>query len=147
MCSICIIRSHRSNPFHRLAKWNGSFFARTSLESLGMVIHLRHKSERCPKASPHPSNVTLVDTNGIQLIKVGYCQCPGYVGERAKIKQLVEYGLFPASVKRPQTLFTFKVLRDFHLETTCSKTSAYDYIRKIGRITDRIFVNAVPVCT
>jgi hypothetical protein len=148
MCSECLMTAHAHNPFHRIEQWNQSFFSSTnSLQALGLIIHLSHGSETCPYSGvSQRHNITLVDLNGIQTITVEYCFCPGQTDKFAQVRQLIAYGLFPATTKSPSTVFTQKLLRDFHIDTTCSRISAYDFMEKIRRLSNRMFVHQVPVC-
>ncbi|KAJ7777666.1 hypothetical protein DFH07DRAFT_951315 [Mycena maculata] len=70
-----------------------------------------------------------------------FCACPrdgdGKVPE--EWEQLVAVRLFPASWKRPETVFTSSVLRQFHIHSLTSKKSAYDYVRALAKLTDNVF--------
>jgi hypothetical protein len=68
------------------------------------------------------------------------------MSEYYKLDQLLEAGLFPASVKQPSLAFTFNVLKDFHLHTLKSKKSAYDSISALHQQTNNAFPMDVPVC-
>jgi hypothetical protein len=48
-CRPCCLKAHRMLPFHRIKRWNGNFFARSSLFSQGHIIHLGHEGGPCPK--------------------------------------------------------------------------------------------------
>ncbi|KAG5635468.1 hypothetical protein H0H81_011141 [Sphagnurus paluster] len=52
-------------------------------------------------------------------------------------------GLFPATVRRPTTAFTFQVLKQFHLHHLESKESTYDFIGALRRLTDNVFAHQV----
>lgn len=53
--------------------------------------------------------------------------------------------IFPGTVAKPHSGFTFAVLQDFYLQTLTSKKSAYDYISAIRRKTNNVFSKKVPV--
>jgi CxC2 like cysteine cluster associated with KDZ transposases len=42
MCRRCIRTSHRNNPFHRIERWNGSFFRQANLWEVGAYLLVRH---------------------------------------------------------------------------------------------------------
>jgi hypothetical protein len=48
-CRPCCLKAHRMLPFHRIKRWNGNFFARSSLFAQGHIIHLGHEGGPCPK--------------------------------------------------------------------------------------------------
>ncbi|KAK1227310.1 hypothetical protein PQX77_009695 [Marasmius sp. AFHP31] len=87
-----------------------------------------------------PVDITVVDCNGIHTVKVVFCECPG-VGNW--FQQLLEARLFPATVDIPQTVFTFDVLRDFHLHTLSSKKTPYDFLYALRMKTDNAFPEEV----
>ena len=53
--------------------------------------------------------------------------------------------LFPASMIRPETAFTFEVLDHFHLDALECKTAAMNFMSKIVRISNEAFPGNVPV--
>jgi hypothetical protein len=83
-----------------------------------------------------------VDRNGIHSSKVRFCSCRGAV-ERPL--QLVQAGLFPASVTQPQTAFTFAALQHFQMLNLQAKVTAFDYISTLRQITDGVRTHKVPV--
>lgn len=135
MCKDCILREHSQEPFHWIEEWNGYCFRRVGLRDLGLVLHMGHKGEECPKLSENrsPANLIVVDSNGVHRCFVHYCYCKGAA---VNALQLIGAGIFPATTKRPQTGFTFRCLRDFHWYTLASKGSAHDYIKALDRKTN-----------
>lgn len=87
--------------------------------------------------------LVVVDTSGIHHIGVRWCQCPK---AEDRCLQLLKMGLYPASVKRPKTVFTFRVLDDFLIENEECKTSALSYYSKLKRTTNNAFPQVVVVC-
>ena len=63
-CSPCIRKSHHHHPFHRLARWNGSAFFRSSAHKAGITLNVGHSGFLCPRyvlaeqqeRSHHPQN-------------------------------------------------------------------------------------------
>jgi hypothetical protein len=60
--------------------------------------------------------------------------------------QLLRSGLFPATFKQIETLFTVSVLEDFLTDNLECKTTAQQYYSKLQIITNKMFPNNVPVC-
>lgn len=90
--------------------------------------------------------LVVVDISGIHEIPVQYCTCHSH--PVSNDNQLFDCGLFPATFKRVQTAFTFRVLDDFRLDNLESKTSAYHYYKKLRRVTCPAFPASVKVnCT
>jgi len=48
LCSDCCKLTHQQHPFHRIKRWNGSFFESDDLISLGIVLHMGHGGSQCP---------------------------------------------------------------------------------------------------
>jgi hypothetical protein len=59
--------------------------------------------------------------------------------------QLLRLGLYPSSVERPETAFTFSLLDYFHIDAVECKTSAHNFYNKLRRLTDSVFPYKVPV--
>ena len=76
-------------------------------------------------------------------MRVHYCQCPN--AKRAD-RQFVNMGFLPASVMKPKTTFTFRVLDDFHLTNLECNTASTSYWHKIVQKTSNVFQALVPVC-
>ncbi|KAF4609687.1 hypothetical protein D9613_012047 [Agrocybe pediades] len=146
-CHECFIDMHRTNPTHWARVWQteGGFFTKSDISTLrpgGYSIPLGHSGERCP----HPFNeedaigMIIVDHNGVHKTRVHYCTCAGIPN---RVKQLVQFGLFPASMRSPRTAFTLTVLRQFHIHHLESKESAFDYIGSLRRLTDNFFATSI----
>ncbi|KAK1222462.1 hypothetical protein PQX77_014667 [Marasmius sp. AFHP31] len=87
-----------------------------------------------------PVDITVVDCNGIHTVKVVFCKCTG-IGNQ--FQQLLKAQLFAATVNIPQTVFTFDILRDFHLHTLSSKKMPYDFLYALQMKTDNTFPEEV----
>lgn len=85
--------------------------------------------------------MTIVDITGIHQLPVCFCSCDPAV---AGYLQLLRSGLYPVSRDRPRTVFTFRVLDDYHEDNLESKKSAQKYYNKLKRLTDNAFVSDVP---
>jgi hypothetical protein len=169
-CRFCCVKTHTCLPFHRVEKWNGSFFKPTWLWKAGVVIRLGHSGLPCPMAtnetelnSPHDLDhgscaeendftngtdgrgnplLTIVDKSGVHTVAVQWCYCPG---SPAHDLQLLRVQMFAASFKTIKTAFTFQLLDDFLTDNRECKTSAMNYFNKLRRLTTNTFPHNVPV--
>ena len=48
LCKECCRKSHQRLPFHRVQKWMGKYFMRSSLQEVGVSLHLGHSGDLCP---------------------------------------------------------------------------------------------------
>ncbi|KAK7022007.1 hypothetical protein VNI00_017109 [Paramarasmius palmivorus] len=138
MCKGCIVDLHRERPLDVIQFWNGRFFQRVSLESLGLVVQLGHTSNTpCPAPNTSaPANFTVLHTNGFHRVRIQYCEC-GNAGSLAHMhQQLLRHEWYPATAKVPKTAFTFRLLEHFHTMTLVGKVTAYDYYRGLENLTD-----------
>lgn len=144
LCGTCVVASHVSNPFHHIQKWNGFYLHRISLSDLGHTIQLGHRSAACPSrlSGSKGRATTIVHVNGIHQVCIEYCRCVHALPEP---EQLARSSLFPASFERPETAFTFSVLKQFHILGSTAKTPAYDFINALVNMTDNAFPKNVPV--
>ncbi|TFK61665.1 hypothetical protein BDN72DRAFT_872706 [Pluteus cervinus] len=144
LCKDCIKHEHVNHPFHRIRKWEGTHFSACSLEALEMELYLGHGGTRCPNLSARGGykarRFTLVHTNGIHQMAVHFCQCLNHLDEPY---QLLRAQLFPPTLERPKTVFTFEFLDDFHVHSLTSKKSMYDYLDAVQRKTDAVFPDDV----
>lgn len=144
-CKQCLLDSHRRLPLHHVQEWSGTHFVRRSLSQLGFVIPLGHYAHRCPNAPPGSNGrpTVIVDANGIHDTMVLYCHCT----LDSEPIQLISAGLFPATMDRPETAFTFSLLDDFEVHTLASKKSAYDHYTALRKHTNGAFPHLSHVCS
>ena len=86
--------------------------------------------------------LVLVDVSGVHQLIVSWCCCPNAPDQAT---QLFQHRLFPASISRPSTAFTFGVLEYFHIDAVECKTSASNFSSKLRRLTDFSSPQSVPV--
>jgi hypothetical protein len=144
-CQSCIVKAHAALPFHRIEQWNGTHFQGTSLDSLGYILHLCHGNELCPNVNHRKTTLrkmVVVHTNGFHRFSVQFCSC--YCAPQDAI-QLSDAQLFPATIRHPQTAFSFAVLDHFHQLTLSSKKSLHDYHDSLIKLTKPVFPQDVPV--
>jgi hypothetical protein len=138
-CSQCIVSGHLSTPFHQIQRWDstrGGYDKNVSLKSLGLTLHLGHGGNPCSRGGT-PNDLCVVHTNGISNVSVCYCAC------QTKIHQLLRYKLFPGTLTRIRTVFTFQALRHFHIFNLQCRVPSLDWCCAISRLSD----NTKPVTT
>ncbi|RXW14295.1 hypothetical protein EST38_g11557 [Candolleomyces aberdarensis] len=61
LCGTCIVEGHRQLPLHRIQLWNGTFFEKTWLKTVGLRIQLGHgPRDPCPyPVKPRDANFRL----------------------------------------------------------------------------------------
>lgn len=160
-CQACIIQKHQALPCHRLERWNGDCFVRTSLMDEGYVLHLGHGGSPCPCAgqdgnlqhgvpilkdpSLYRPTVTLAAVNGFFEHKVAWCFCKVDGSRVSAPMQLFHDRWFPATQTRTESAFAFDLLDHFWVDMMECKTSHHSFIQKLGRITNPDFPNKSPV--
>ncbi|KAF7360834.1 hypothetical protein MSAN_01112700 [Mycena sanguinolenta] len=83
--------------------------------------------------------IVVVHENGFHRVVIDFCSCPKNNRILDQWKQLLNVRLFPATWKRPTTVFTFAVMDQFHIHSLTSKKSAYDYVRALAKLTNNAF--------
>ncbi|KAM6493319.1 hypothetical protein JOM56_011453, partial [Amanita muscaria] len=148
-CSPCAVKAHTNHPFHRVERWTGQFYQAVSLLDLGFTLNLGHGGRVCPNNMEEGSSdwschrFTILDSAGIFVHHVRWCRCNG-VAVEDKHLQLVRARLFPSSITKPQTAFTFDVLDQFLIDALECKTSAMSFYQKLRWLTDNAFPNLLP---
>jgi len=118
--------------FHQ--RWNGKFFDNDSLQNLGLVYQLGHSGRACPCPLAGPKQFVVFDITGPHLVTFNYCDCREK--RLSNWTQLLRERWFPATLTRPQTVFTFDCLEHFHELTLQGKTNLYDYYHTLLRRAD-----------
>ncbi|KZT50017.1 hypothetical protein CALCODRAFT_420375, partial [Calocera cornea HHB12733] len=136
LCLSCQVDVHIRNPLHWVEIWRGEFFARTSLQQLGLIIYLGHNGNPCPSA-PTDDNIafTVLHSNGVHEVTLSFCRC---ASARERYLQLIDAKLFPATFENPKTAITFTMLEEYSLDTRCSKKSAFDRAAMAIRQTNEV---------
>ena len=168
-CDDCIWVRHCSMPYHRVERWTGKFFEPAWLCQANVVIHLGHMGSPCPsnvdavgdysaqiltsdtvfgnglpKLKGHDYHV-VIDKSGVHRLRIIPCSCPNAPKEGERYIHYIQMGLFPASLQKIKTVFTFGLLNDFRMDNLECKTAALSYWHKIVRITSKQFPKSVPV--
>jgi hypothetical protein len=105
-----------------------------TLESLGLVINLGHRGDRCPDQT-ETQRILVVDLSGYHTVCIRPCVClkGGFPDDH---RQLLRVSWYPASVLRPQTAFTFDLLDTYHKISLQAKLNLYDFYNAIMQKTD-----------
>ena len=114
--------------------WNGSFFVKATLQSLGLHYQLGHSGEPCPCPQPGPKNFVVFDISGPHHLTIDYCQCDDE--PLLNWVQLLHERWFPAMLSCLQTVFSFDCLETFHELTLQGKTNLYDYYHTLLQLSD-----------
>ncbi|KIJ95660.1 hypothetical protein K443DRAFT_108434, partial [Laccaria amethystina LaAM-08-1] len=96
--------------------WNGVFFEKISLRSMGLRVQLGHVNSTCLLPQPGHKDFTVLHTNGLHY--------------------LLRAEWFPATVHQPQTCATFRLLELFHVITLTGKLSAHEFYKALEYLTD-----------
>lgn len=88
------------------------------------------------------STLVIVHTTGVFQHRVRWCTCSGCPKRHL---QLLQTSLYPASMRRPKTVFTFDVLDHSTADAMECKTPAQSFYRKLRRLTNNAFPHQVPV--
>ncbi|TDL13861.1 hypothetical protein BD410DRAFT_734767, partial [Rickenella mellea] len=139
-CSGCCVKSHTQNPLHVIEKWNGTFFEKITLKSMGLRVQLGHSGlSPCLSARAAPKDFTVIHTNGIHNVAVNFCGCSRSATSAGNAyQQLLRRRWFPATHLQPQTCCTLECLHLFHLLTLQSKISGYDFYQSLASLTDNV---------
>ena len=123
-----------------MQKWNGSFFVKTTLQTLGLRYQLGHAGAPCPCPQAGPKKFVIFDISGPHHLTIDYCQC----GDEPLTTwvQLLRERWFPATLSCPQSAFSFDCLETFHELTLQGKTNLYDYYHTLLRLSDNANLSA-----
>ncbi|KAJ3500706.1 hypothetical protein NLJ89_g9679 [Agrocybe chaxingu] len=124
---------YRASPFHRIKKWNGSYFVPVSLKSLGLRIQLNHASLFCNNPVPCHASMQVIHTNGLHEVSINYCGCDRALPQHI---QLLRRRLYPASQLIAKTCATFELLNLLEKLSVTTKSSMYDFYRGLERLSD-----------
>ncbi|KAI9569352.1 hypothetical protein HD554DRAFT_2038290 [Boletus coccyginus] len=96
---------------------------------LVLVTMHGHGGDTCPLSGDGPGEqFTVVDSAGIFAHTMKWCRCC----------------LFPSTIIKPQTGFTFDVLDEFLIDELECKTSASSFYSKLRRLTNNAFPDFLP---
>ncbi|KAJ2985835.1 hypothetical protein NUW54_g10014 [Trametes sanguinea] len=135
LCAACMVSSHHRQPLHRIAEWREGFFCRSTLKGLGLRIQLGHEpGTHCVNPKPaYGDDFIVLDIFGVHEVAVDFCNCEQVLPHPV---QLLRARWYPATSINPKTAATFRLLENFHLLSTQSKISGYEFYVALGRATD-----------
>ena len=99
-----------------------------------MIVSLGHSGDCCPSPAA-PQQILVVDLSGHHTVCVSFCRCSKNVFLE-NFRQLLRVCWYPASVHRPQTVFTFDLLDTYHKVSLQGKLNLYDFYNAIMQKTD-----------
>ncbi|KAK0462322.1 uncharacterized protein EV420DRAFT_1734532 [Desarmillaria tabescens] len=133
LCASCTVDGHWAMPFHKVEEWTGTYFKRTTLANLGLVIQLGHRlGQKCVLPAIVKSFV-VIDVDGIHTVQMGFCNCTQSIEQQV---QLLRSRLWPTTTIYPQTAATFHVLHLFQVLSFMSKVSAYEFYHTLACLSD-----------
>ncbi|KAJ3503018.1 hypothetical protein NMY22_g18393 [Coprinellus aureogranulatus] len=136
VCEDCIVNAHADSPLHRVERWNGGYFEKTSLKTLGLRIQLGHPTgEECRNKQPAKGDdFVILDLDAVHEVGVDFCGCGKT--DMDHVAQLIDRRLFPATTLQPKTAATFRLLEFFEILQYESKISPFEVFTTISRLTD-----------
>ncbi|KAG2063158.1 hypothetical protein BDR04DRAFT_974624, partial [Suillus decipiens] len=87
--------------------------------------------------------LVIVHSTGVYSHHVSWCQCPG--ADKDRHLHLLKARLFPTSITRPQSAFTFNVLDHFLIDALECKTLAMSFYQKLQCFTNNAFPHKISV--
>ncbi|KAJ3819033.1 hypothetical protein F5880DRAFT_1625783 [Lentinula raphanica] len=145
VCEHCCRELHEFRPLDMIEqKWNGKFFERVSLKSIGVFVQLGHKARSVCPTPKVVDNFTVIHVNGIHTIRLHYCGCPNRLLAGEWWQQLLRCRWFPATHIEPQTAATYRVMNMFHVLTLQGKVTTYDFYAGLEKMTDNAALINLP---
>ena len=83
------------------------------------------------------------DISGVHKVAVKFCDCSGYSTPR--FAQLLRAQLFPSTIKRIKTTYTFALLDMFQELNLQGKTTIYDFYHTLLNRSDPLHLDKRPV--
>ncbi|KAJ6511745.1 hypothetical protein DFH09DRAFT_868953, partial [Mycena vulgaris] len=97
LCAGCFVDRHAENSLHRVERWNGKFFEKTSLKTLGLCVQLGHPARvRCREPLQAHEEFVVLHTNGIHDVNIDLCDCEDVAKAGSADVQMLRAGWFPA---------------------------------------------------
>ncbi|TFK60104.1 hypothetical protein BDN72DRAFT_779836, partial [Pluteus cervinus] len=142
LCKPCMVSSHKRNGLHMIEFWNGFYFQASSLKNLGLRFQLGHRfGDICSNAKQSADDdFVVIHINGIHEVSVDYCNCDDH---EEPIIQVLRYGWFPATPRRPRTAATLMALRHFQIHSFESKCSGSEFYQSLTRLGDNTGIQPI----
>ncbi|KAF8897005.1 hypothetical protein CPB85DRAFT_1440109 [Mucidula mucida] len=135
VCSKCCAEFHRTQPFHFIEHWNGTYFEPATLAEIGLTVQLGHLGGHlCPSPHVTTNSFTVVHTNGVHCVNLHFCGCT--TADSDYYAQLLQSSLYPATPQQPQTAVSFDLLRLMHSLNCTGKLPAWDLWKLLETMTE-----------
>jgi len=118
------------------------FFKLTSLQHLGLQVHLGHGGIPCDFRIQGHKDFLVIDMNGIHSVELSFCGCSSAPTHR---DQLLEVGWWPSTPLEPQTVATMSVLQTFHVLNLQGQVAPTDFYCTIKEMTCGDGLTVLPV--
>ncbi|KAJ7716570.1 hypothetical protein B0H16DRAFT_1338947, partial [Mycena metata] len=141
-CLSCVRSRHSLSPLHRI-RWNGTFWAPTTLQKIGCVYQLGHGGHPCLRPAPTVHEMVVMDTEAIHTISYRYCGCDRS-DHANNLQQLLRNSWYPATTVDPQTCATFTSLETFRTLNVVGNINVHNFVGAMERQTDPCLVVKVP---
>lgn len=106
------------------------------MTDLGAEITLGHRAGAvCPCRANFVSDFTVVHTNGVHVVDIAFCGCPGSDPEQRN--QMLADSWWPATPESPKTAITFTFLRFAHALNCNGKLPTWDLWRSLHDLTEQ----------
>ena len=148
-CRQCFMDTHHRTPFHWALTWDSEKgHARkqdySAVWSDEASIQLGHVDDKRHCRGAQSNCFIIVHTNGVHSTKLRFCEC---LNAPDRITQLMRARLFPATTSKPETAFSFAMLKDFSMHNIQSKCGAFDFMLSLRRLSDNVFPDKISVST
>lgn len=97
-------------------------------------MNLGHSGDCCPFPA-EAQRILVIDLSGYHTVRVRFCNCSKN-GFLENFRQLLRFDWYPASMLRPQTVFTFDLLDTYHKTSLQGKLNLYDFYISVMQKTD-----------
>jgi predicted nucleic acid-binding Zn finger protein len=160
LCGACVVEKHRDEPLHFLEvssdvvlgnlltsvqEWEDGYFQfRTIKDDLKLTYQIGHPLGEDCKSNylGRTRSIVVLDNNGIHVVNVDFCSCPGAPSE---VAQLLNIGWYPATHTEPSTAATVSLLRRFHKLNLQAQVPAYDFYNTLVILTNTAGSKKLPV--
>ncbi|KAH8993769.1 hypothetical protein EDB92DRAFT_1815425 [Lactarius akahatsu] len=139
LCKECCRKSHQRLPFHRVQRWTGKYFILSWMwESQMDCDNEDHQLPTLASATQNLATVTKKETKSL-LSSIGLVFMRSASAGAAALK----LPSMTSTFHNPKTVFTFRVLEDFHLDNLECKTTPSQFFSHLRRLTNDEFPNTV----
>ncbi|KAK7027686.1 CxC2 domain-containing protein [Favolaschia claudopus] len=127
----------------RCAEWNGRYWARVTLCTLGSVYQLGHGGFPCPHPASKVRQMVVMDFPSIHTIDYRYCACDAS-DDANNLQQLLRNRWYPATTIDPATCATFATLETYRLLNVVANVNVQDFIGTMERKSDATRIHSIP---